>query len=82
MTTDYIYTRDIIDGAYNIHNHARIDGEGEQINLAKEAEDALSGENFNLICDGTEAKFVFENTLDAGQITTLDAVVAAHKNNT
>jgi hypothetical protein len=79
---EYIYNREIVGGAYNIHNHERLDGELEQINLAKEVEAALPGENFRLICIDTEAKFIFENELTVGQITTLTNTVEAHKNNT
>ena len=80
--SEYNYTREVVDSAYNIHSHARIDGEGEQILLSKEVEAAFPGENFRLCCNGTEAQFIFENTLDAGQIATLDALVTAHKENT
>ncbi len=79
---DYIYTRAVVDNAYNINNKARVDGGGEQIHLSKEVETALPGESFKLICDGTEAKFVFYNELSSEDQDVLSDTVTAHKDNT
>ena len=79
---DYIYDREIVNGKYNIENPLRVDEYGYQIRLAKEVEIDLPGIGFRLVCNGKEAKFIFEKALTTNQQTTLDNVVAAHKDNT
>lgn len=79
---EYIYTRDLVSGSYNIENPARVDEGGDQIHLAKEVSDALPGKTFKMICMGTEVKFDFDIALDSGEQTTISNIVTAHKNNT
>lgn len=79
---EYIYTRELINGCYNINNVQRVDGEGNQIHFAKEVEDVLPGKSFKLICNDAEAKFIFTEDLSSGEQTTLANTVTAHKNNT
>lgn len=78
----HIYTRAIVDNIYNIDNKARVDGVPSQIYIAKEIEAALPGLAFKMCCNATEAKFTFDDNLTGGQITTLENIVTAHKNNT
>ncbi len=47
--------------------------------LAKETEVALPGEDFTLRADDTVVTFNFVNALSGGEITTLDATVAANQ---
>ncbi len=77
---EYLYTREIVSGAYNIENPLRLSGE-DQIHVAKEVSDALPGKTFKMICEGTEVKFNFDQTLDAGEQTILSNIVTAHKDN-
>jgi len=80
---EYIYTREQNGGGeWNIDNPARVDGEGNQIHLAKEVEIALPGKAFKLFCDETQARFVFDEALTTEEETTLGDTVAAHKANT
>ena len=80
--SEHIFTRVFNAGTgYDIDNPARVDAESNQIHLAKEVETALPGKTFRLICNDTEAKFVFDQTLTAGEITTLTNSVNDHKNN-
>lgn len=80
---DYVYTRDLVNGSYDINNVARVDGEGNQIYLYKEiqAEGTLPNE-FDIHCQTVVCTISFEETLTGEQQTTLDSIVAAHKNNT
>ncbi len=80
--TEYIYQRELINGTWNIDNYDRVDGEGNQIHLAKEVETSIPDKVFKLCCNGSEAKFIFTTELDANEQTTLGNTVTAHKNNT
>ncbi len=73
---EYLYTREVTLGVYNVNNPARADY------LAKEVEVALPGKVFILRCNAGEVKFIFDDTLTAGEQTTLSNAVDAHKNNT
>jgi hypothetical protein len=79
---EYNFTREIIGDCYNINNPLRVDGEGNQIWLAKEVEVALPGKKFRLFCDEAVVKFEFETELTSGEQETLSDTVDAHKNNT
>jgi hypothetical protein len=79
---EYLYTRELVNGAYDIDNPLRVDGEGFQIHLATEIVAALPGKVFKEYCNGTECKLVFVDTLTSGEETTLTNTVTTHKNNT
>jgi len=79
---NYFYTREKVDGVYDINNPAREDGEGNRLYLAQEVKTALPGTIFKLICSGAEAKFIFTTELSGADETTLTNTVNAHKNNT
>ena len=78
---DYTYTRELVDGRWNVDNQYRLD-DSEQIHLAKEVETALSGKIFTICCMGTEVKLSFTEALSGGEQTTLATTVQAHKDNT
>ncbi len=79
---EYIYSREKTDGKYDIENQERVDGEGEQIHLAKEIEAAFSCGCFRVICNGAECKVMFKIDPTEDQKSLLDGIVLAHKNNT
>lgn len=79
---EYVFTREFVDGAYSINNSNRLDGESNQIYLAKEIETALPNKFFTLHCNGTEAKFKFKEELTVEEQNTLTSIMNAHKNNT
>lgn len=79
---EYICERNIVSGSYDIENPNRLDGESSQIHLAKEIEALFPGNGFKLVCEDTEAKFIFESALSSGEQSTLLNAVMAHKNNT
>lgn len=77
----YTFTRELVDGSYNIDNPLRVDGEGNQIYLAKEIETALPGKSFKLKCNATQVEVIFTEVLSAEEIDDLTAVINNHKNN-
>jgi hypothetical protein len=79
---DYVYSRELVEGRYDIDNKNRVDGEGNQIHLSNEVSIALPGKLFRLVCDAGEAKFIFNTSLSPEEELVLDACVTAHKNNT
>lgn len=78
---DYFFTRELIDGRYNIDNIDRVIGEN-QLHLFTEIKTALPGNDFKIICNGSDVKISFVSELSSGDQTTLDNVITAHKNNT
>lgn len=81
MIYEYIFSRVLVGGAYNINNLARVDGEGNQIYLSKEVEAALPNKQFKMFCAASEVKFCFEVELTAGEQTTLQQTIDDHENN-
>ena len=77
----YKYTRGLVNGQYNINNVLRVDVGTEQIFLAKEIETALPGKIFRVKCSSEEANIIFDETLTAPEIATLDTIIGNHKNN-
>lgn len=78
---DYNFTRDLVNGMYNINNIERVDGEGNQIYLFHEIQSAISNNKFNIICVGENVTISFESELSSGEQSTLNTVVSNHKNN-
>ena len=78
----YEYSRELVNGAYNINNLERIDGESNQIRLFKEVLDEGSlPDAFEIICNETLCTFIFSSDLTGQQETTLNNIVSDHKNN-
>ena len=78
---EYTYIRSHANGKYDIPNKDRVDGDGNQIRLAREIATALPGKSLKVICNGTSCIVSFMVELTAGEETTLDSVVADHKAN-
>jgi len=80
---EYSYTRDLVDGRYNINNEARVDGEGEQITLWSEIKAAsFASKLCGIKCSGDTAKVCTSEELTGAEQTELDTIVSDHKNNT
>lgn len=77
----YAYTREIVDGAYNIDNIALIGPDGFIIRLAKVCQEQFptKGKVF-LEAMETDVVISFEIPLDAAEKTALDTLVANYKN--
>ena len=73
---DYVYTRELVAGKYNIHF------KGEDSKLHTEIETALPGKSVSKVkSNGTQVTVTLTPTLTAPEQTTLDTVVQDHKNN-
>jgi len=82
MPFPYSYTRELLpEGAYDIDNPNRVDGEGKQIYLAKEVEPAFPGKHFRVVCDEDSCDIIFEEELDSGEQAVLTQKVNEHKAN-
>ena len=79
--TEYTYTRELVNGVYDVNNPDRLDVEGNQIYLVDEILTALS-KKANMHCNGSDMHLEFEDELTTQEKTTLDTVVADHKANT
>ena len=68
---------------YLIDNPNRTNADGSQIHLAFEIseESLFSGEVFVLICNGTNATFIFQTALDGAEESKLEDMVGDHTNN-
>jgi len=82
MSYSYNYTRNLVNGRWDIDNKDRVDGASKQIHLANEVETALPGKDFHLECHDNSAKFDFVDELTGAEQTTLNGVVSDHQNNT
>ncbi len=79
----YNFERELVEGRYNIDNKYCIDGEGKRVPLAKEIqEDETLPDSVKVICKGADCDVIFDVTLDSGQETTLNTIVADHKAHT
>ena len=79
MSFEYDYTREVVDGAYNIDNPKTADGEGLMLHCAKYIETALPGKQFVLRCIGPDVKVVFEEELSAPDQATLATAISDYK---
>ena len=77
---DYIYTREIVGGSYNIDNINHTDGGAEPVPLQIEikSEPTLLDE-FKIVCVGAICTITFDPALNGAQETTLDGIVANQK---
>lgn len=82
MGNIYTYSREIVNGYWNIDNKERVDGEGNQIYLAKEVEQNIPNEEFKMFANEDICFFDFVNELTNEQKDVLDTTVSNHKNNT
>jgi len=82
----YNYTRELVNGSYNINNPLRLDGEQNQIWLYQEVENAIPTKPFKVKCncdgDPLKVEIAFETELTTEEESVLAAVVSNHKNNT
>ena len=76
----YNFTREIVDGDYNINNPLRKDGENQRW-LAKEIQNALPDKPFRLFCNEGTGYIEFTTDLTTEEMQTIDTVVYNHKNN-
>ncbi len=82
MSFDYTFTREIVNGAWDIDNPLRVDSEtGKQILLAREVSDQIEG-HFIMRCDADVCTFHFDEELSSENQTLLASIVATHKANT
>lgn len=82
MSYDYEYSRELVEGMWNINNPIRVDAEGNQIRLPTEIKAAIPDTPFRMNCTGPIALFSFERELSAEEKTTLDTTIQNHKDNT
>lgn len=76
------FTRDLVNGVYNINNPERVDEEGEQIYLYMDLDTIPEfTHKFNIKCYLGDCDITFNFDLDASQISTLNTLVSNHKNN-
>ena len=77
------YTRDLVNGVYDINNPERIDSEGNHIDLYMEiAENEGFCHKFDIKCSQNECQVIFNFDLTDEQISELNTIVQNHKNNT
>lgn len=82
MPFEYEYTRHIRpDGRYDIDNPDRVDGEGNQILLAKEIHETFPDLLIKTQCVELVFKVITEIELDSTQQATLTQVVLDHQAN-
>lgn len=79
---NYNYTRELVDGVYNIDNPRDVDADGEPVRLACRVKEALPNKTFNMKIDGTDVVICFEAELTTEEKNTLDTTVANHKSAT
>lgn len=80
---DYNYTRELVDGRYNINNKFHVDGSGNTIPLSKDIMDEVTlPSDVTLSMSGSNCTITFGGILTDPQKTTLDTVVTTHKNYT
>jgi hypothetical protein len=78
----YYYTREIVDGNYNIDNPNRVDGEGNKVLLADDVETLFPTYQFRIYCGEGNVTIAFlGNELTNGEKIDLDTCVYNHKNN-
>lgn len=77
--SDHTYDRALVDGVWDIDNPKDVDESGNPVRLVKRIESALPSKAFSLRCDADQCVLSFVDDLTAGEITTLDATVSAHK---
>ena len=78
---EYNFTRELVNGRYNIDNKERIDGEGNQIYLFKEIKTSFPTNLFKILCNGSSVKISFVNELTEPEQNILSTIVNDHKNN-
>ncbi len=80
---DYIYSRELVNGHYNINNAYHIDGDGNIIPLSQDIiDEATLPSDVDISMVAATCTVTFGETLTAPQKTTLDTVVVTHKSYT
>lgn len=77
---DYHYTREIVNGFFNIDNILMVDSNGKQIHLAQVIQEAFPTKKFIVRCLGHACTITFEEELTSQEKTQLDIVVEDYKN--
>jgi hypothetical protein len=77
----YTYTREIIDGNWNVDNPNRKDLDGNQIYLIDEVQGVFPHISIKSYVRKEEVLFIFEAELSLEQKASLDTCVYNHKNN-
>lgn len=71
---EYIYTREIVSGYYNIHHP------DEKSKIDEEILSNISGKTINsIVCDGASIKIAISPDLDANEKILLDTIIQDHK---
>lgn len=77
--TTYSFTREIVNGSYNVDNPLDVDANGQAVSLSKRIEAALPGKTFSVMMSGTDVTVTFSQALSGGEQTTLTSTVSTHK---
>jgi hypothetical protein len=79
----YQYSRELVNGRYNINNINHTEGGADNVHLFTEIiNDATLPNEFNITCVNSSCVITFANELSGAQQTALDNVVAYHKTDT
>lgn len=78
----YIYTREIVNGFFDIDNPLKVDENGNQIFLAMDVDAKFPGKVSSVKSAGYDCCVNFEEELTPEEKAELDQVVADHKNYT
>lgn len=79
MSYEYIYTRDIVDGVYNIDNRHTAIVDDLVVPISKSIELILPGKKFICFCSASECKFIFEVELSPSEQSDLTTAVNNYK---
>ena len=77
---DYIYSRELVNGLYNINNINHTEGTGLPVPLREQIKaEATLPHEFHITCNGSVCTITFSAPLTSGQEITLNGLVAAQK---
>ena len=77
---DYPYTRELVNGLYNINNINHTNGGAEPVPLRDEIKaEATLPDQFTIVCNGPVCTVTTAASLTGAQETTLSAIVANQK---
>jgi len=77
---DYTYTREIVDGAYNINNLKHLEGGSTPVPLSNEIKaEATLPDVFQINCNAAVCTITFSPALTSAQKDTLDGLVVYQK---
>ena len=79
----YQYSRELVNGRYNINNINHTEGGDTNVHLFTEIINELTlPDEFNITCVNSSCIITFASELSGAQQTTLDNIVAYHKTDT